>query len=105
MEMFRWRSPDYVVNGGEGDLLAKAFGVECAVRWLMTRDTIDTAVREGIPFVINMADGKSYEVREATKIAIGRTRVVVLDDRDLPHILPMLTMTGISYLPGENGAK
>ena len=70
----------------------------------MTRDTIDTAVREGIPFVINMADGESYEVREATKIAIGRTRVVVLDERDLPHILPMLTMTGISYLPGENGA-
>ena len=71
----------------------------------MTRDTIDTAVREGDPFVINMADGKSYEVREAAKIAIGRTRVVVLDERDLSHILPMLTMTGISYLPKENGAE
>ena len=72
----------------------------------MTRDAIDTAVREGIPFAINMADGKSHEVREATKIAGGRTRVVVLDDRDLPHILPMLTtMTGISYLSNENGHK
>jgi hypothetical protein len=71
----------------------------------MTRDTIDTAVREGIPFVINMADGTSYEVREAAKIAIGRTRVVVLDDRDLPHILLMPTMTGISYLSKENGAQ
>jgi hypothetical protein len=71
----------------------------------MTRDTIDTAVREGIPFVINMADGKSYGVREAAKIAIGRTRVVVLDDRDLPHILPMLTMTGINYLQKENGQE
>jgi len=70
----------------------------------MTRDTIETAVREGIPFVINMADGKSYEVREPYKIALGAARVVVLDDRDLPHILPMLTMTGISYLPKENGA-
>ena len=70
----------------------------------MTRDTIETAAREGVPFVINMADGKSYEVREAGKIAIGRTRVVVLDDRDLPHILPMLTMTGINYL-GKDGAK
>ena len=55
--------------------------------------------------MINMADGKSYEVREPWKIAVGRTRVVVLDDRDLPHVLPMLTMTDISYLPNENGAK
>jgi hypothetical protein len=71
----------------------------------MTRDAIDTAVREGNPFMINMVDGKSYEVREARKIAIGRTRVVVLDERDLPHVLPMLTMTGISYLSNENGHK
>ena len=71
----------------------------------MTRDAIQTAVREGLPFVINMAGGKSYEVREALKIAIGRTRVVVLDDRDLPHVLPVLTMTGISYLSKEDGAK
>jgi hypothetical protein len=71
----------------------------------MTRDSIETAVREGIPFVINMADGKSYEVREEFKIAVGRTKVVVLDDRDLPHVLPMLTMAGISYLSNENGAK
>ena len=70
----------------------------------MTRDTIETAVREGIPFVINMADGKSYEVREQYKIALGAARVVVLDERDLPHILPMLTMTGISYLPKGNGS-
>ena len=70
----------------------------------MTRDTIDTAVREGLPYVINIADGKSYEVREARKIAIGQTRVVVLDDRDLPHVLSLLTMTGISYLPNESGA-
>jgi hypothetical protein len=52
-----------------------------------------------------MADGRSYEVREEYKIAIGKTRIVVLDDRDLPHVLPLLTMTGISYLPKENGAQ
>ena len=45
----------------------------------MTRDAVETAVREGIPFVINMADGKSYEVREEFQIAIGTTSVVVLD--------------------------
>jgi len=65
----------------------------------MTRDTIETAGREGIPFVINMADGKSYEVRNPYKVALGSATVVVLDDRDLPHVLPMLTMTEISYLP------
>jgi hypothetical protein len=67
----------------------------------MTRASIETAIQEGIPFVINMADGKSYEVREPYKIAVGSARVVVLDDRDLPHVLPMLTMTGISYLSDE----
>jgi len=40
----------------------------------MTGDAIDTSVREGIPFIINMADGKSYEAREARKIAIGSAR-------------------------------
>ena len=69
----------------------------------MTRDAVETAVREGIPFVINMADGRQYTVKEEYKIAIGTTRVVVLDERDLPHMLPLLTMTGISYLPKENG--
>lgn len=28
----------------------------------MTRDVLVTAVREGIPFVIGMADGEKYEV-------------------------------------------
>ena len=71
----------------------------------MTRDVIEMAAREGIPFTINMTDGRQYEVRAEYKIAIGNTRVVVLDERDLPHVLPLLTMTGISYLPKENGAE
>ena len=35
----------------------------------------------------NMADSKSYGVREARKIATGTTRVVVRDDCDLAHLL------------------
>ena len=70
----------------------------------MTRDAIETAVREGIPFIINMADGRQYEVHDKSRIAWGTTRVIVLDERDLPHMLPLLTMTGISYLPKEDGA-
>jgi prepilin-type N-terminal cleavage/methylation domain-containing protein len=33
------------------------------------------AVRAGIPFVINTADGKSHEARQSWNIAVGRTRV------------------------------
>jgi hypothetical protein len=70
----------------------------------MTRDVLETAAREGIPFRISMADGKEYVVNDQFKIALGVARVVVMDDRDLPHVLPMLTMTGVSYLPKENGS-
>ena len=42
-----------------------------------------------------------YEVTEKYKVAVGKSRIVVLDKHDLPHILPLLTMTGISYLPAK----
>ena len=64
----------------------------------MTRDQIETAIKEGIPFLIRMADGEKYEVPEAYRIALGRTNVIVVGDNDMPHVLPLLTMTGISYL-------
>ena len=64
----------------------------------MTRDNLLIAIREGIPFVIKMADGEKYEVTESYKIAVGKSYAMVVDKRDLPHVLPMLTMTGISYL-------
>lgn len=64
----------------------------------MTRDQILTAIKDGIPFEIRMADGARYKVREEYQVAVGRTSVVVFDDKDLAHILPLLTMTGFSYL-------
>ena len=64
----------------------------------MTRDQIQTAVREGIPFVIKMADGEKYEVTNSYRIALGKTNVILVGDDDMPHVLPMLTMTGISNL-------
>lgn len=64
----------------------------------MTKDQIQTAINEGIPFVIKMADGEKYEVLDRFKIALGRTGVVVLGENDMPHILLLLTMTGISHL-------
>ena len=64
----------------------------------MTRNQIETAVNEGIPFTIRMADGEKYDVHERYQIALGKTTVIVIGENDMPHILPLLTMTGISYL-------
>ena len=64
----------------------------------MTRDQIQTAINEGIPFEIRMADGEKYRVKERYQVAVGKTSVVVFDQKDLAHILPMLTITGITYL-------
>lgn len=71
----------------------------------MTHDVLETAIREGIPFAINMADGRQYEVRSRDRIILGKTRLVLMDDRDLPHVLPLLTMTGVSYLPTPDDAS
>jgi hypothetical protein len=71
----------------------------------MTRDHVLQAVKEGIPFVIKMADGEKYTVTNESQVAIGKTTVVVIDDHDLPHLLPLLTVTGLSYLrPAEPAA-
>jgi hypothetical protein len=64
----------------------------------MTRDTIEIVIEEGIPFVIKMADGEKYEISDKFQIALGKTSAVVFGKDDCPHILPLLTMTGISYL-------
>jgi hypothetical protein len=64
----------------------------------MTRDQIQTAINEGIPFEIRMADGENYRVKERYQVAVGKTSVVVFDRKDLAQILPMPTITGITYL-------
>lgn len=64
----------------------------------MTRGQVETAIVEGLPFQIRMANGAKYTVRERYQVAVGRTSVVVFDNKDLAHILPLLTMTGITYL-------
>ncbi len=62
----------------------------------MTREYVELAIKEGLPFEINMADGKSYRVEDEFSIAlIGKTAVIVVE-KTLPRILPLLTVTGIS---------
>lgn len=57
-----------------------------------------TAINEGFPSMIRLADGEKYEVTDRYQVALGRTTVIVVARDDMPHILPLLTMTGISYL-------
>jgi hypothetical protein len=68
----------------------------------MTRDVLETAARKGVPFVIKLADCEKYRVNARDRIIVGNSRVVVMDDKDIPHVLPLLTMTCVSYLP-QNG--
>ena len=67
----------------------------------MTREELKIAIDEGIPFIIKMADGEKYEISEPYQIALGKRAVVVIDKNGLPHFLPMLTMTGVTYLNGQ----
>ena len=64
----------------------------------MTRDLIETAKREGVPFSIKMADGREYRVNRADQIHIAKTHVVVIDEKVIPHLLPLLIITGLTYL-------
>jgi hypothetical protein len=64
----------------------------------MTREKIETAISGGFPFLIQMADGGKYKVADRYRIALGKTTVIVVGKDDMPHVLPLLTMTGISYL-------
>ena len=56
--------------------------------------------------MIKMADGEKYEVADRYRIALGKTTVIVVGEDDMPHVLPLLTMTGISYLKSsKNGTR
>jgi hypothetical protein len=69
----------------------------------MTRDKVQTAIEEGIPFMIRIADGEKYEASDRYRIALGKTTVIVVGKDDMPHILPLLTVAGISYLKAAKG--
>ena len=59
---------------------------------------VQTAIEKGMPFLIKMADGEKYELADLYRIALGRTSVILVGKDDMPHVLPLLTLTGISYL-------
>lgn len=64
----------------------------------MTLQQVRNAMDSGRPFVIMMADGKSYRVPHRDYIMlIPKGSAVVVHNEEVATVLPLLTMTGISY--------
>ena len=63
----------------------------------MTKSQIKSAIRQGIPFALQMADGKEYQVPHPDYISLSPkgTFVTVYDDEEHFSVLPLLTMTGL----------
>jgi hypothetical protein len=71
----------------------------------MTRDTLVTATKEGIPFLVSMADGRQHKVNDIFDIALSQTNAFVVGDDGQVHILPYLTITGLTYLEPDDAVK
>ncbi|OAI58012.1 hypothetical protein AYO49_01515 [Verrucomicrobiaceae bacterium SCGC AG-212-N21] len=75
----------------------------------MTRKQLETVIEEGVPFSIHLADGKSYKVPHRDYVSLppkNATVAVVYEDDGTVHVLPLLTMTGLTYrTKGMKSAK
>lgn len=73
----------------------------------MTIAQIESAIERGTPFSIQMADGKEYKVPHPDYISLPPkgSFVVVFDDHEHAFVLPLLTMTGLTYNTSEAGAS
>lgn len=71
----------------------------------MTRENIHSVIESNHPFVISMADGKEFVIPHRDFISFTRkgTSVIVSTEDDKIHILPLITMTGISQDSSVNG--
>jgi hypothetical protein len=71
----------------------------------VTRNNIQAAIERNVPFSIRMADGREYRMPHSDYISLSPTgtTAVVYDDLDHVWVLPLLTMTGLSY--SEHAAK
>jgi hypothetical protein len=65
----------------------------------MNRNQIEAALERNMPFTLRMADGGEYAVphRDYISLPPRGAFVVVFDDLEHVYVLPLLTMTGLSY--------
>jgi hypothetical protein len=74
----------------------------------MTRKQIETVIDEGVPFTIHSADGRSYPVPHRDFISLpprNATVAVIYENDGTVHVLPLLTMTGLTYQTKKKGAS
>jgi hypothetical protein len=73
----------------------------------MNRSQIEAAVERNLTFTLHMADGKEYRVphRDYIFLPPRAAFVVVSDDEGHVFVLPLLTMTGLSYESEAASAK
>ena len=65
----------------------------------MNRSQIEAALERNLPFTLRTADGKEYYVphRDYLSLPPKGAFVVVYDDLQHVFVLPLLTMTGLTY--------
>ena len=73
----------------------------------MNRSQIEAAIERNLPFTLRMADGKEYPVPHRDYISLPPVGafVVVYDTKQHVFVLPLLTMTGLTYQSEATGAK
>jgi hypothetical protein len=73
----------------------------------MNRSQIEAAIQRNAPFTLRMADGHEYHVPHRDYISLPPTGafVVVYDEQEHVFVLPLLTMTGLTYDSASAGPQ
>jgi len=75
---------------------------------LASIDLIEQAVQRGLPFKLKVADGDEFEVPHPDYIFLPpkdspkRTYVMVHSKKGYASLLPLLTITSLTYVDAEN---
>ena len=74
----------------------------------MTRKQLEAVISENVPFTLRLADGRSYKVPHSDYISLppkNATVAVVYEDDGTVHVVPLLTMTGLTYRTGKKASS
>jgi hypothetical protein len=73
----------------------------------MRLEEIKLALREGLPFEITTAAGDKFRVSESNQIAYADkvAALFVMTDDGLGHIIPLLTITSVTYLDSTRSKR
>lgn len=75
----------------------------------MNMAQIEEAVERGVPFTLKVADGDQFEVPHPDYLSLPprasrrRTYVIVYNDEGFASLLPLLTITSLTYQVDATG--